>query len=142
MVQGINAYIVTNGNGQEAVKFYEEALDAQVISLQTFGDLPENPDYPIPAEAKDYVLHAHMKIGANELMLSDNFPGTPYTLGDQVGIAVTISTPEKAKTVFDSLSADGHITMELQQTFWSPLYGQVKDKFGVTWQVSTISEAQ
>ncbi|MFE4100231.1 VOC family protein, partial [Priestia sp. YIM B13484] len=27
--------------------------------------------------------------------------------------------------------------MPLQETFWSPSYGQVTDKFGVTWQIST-----
>ncbi|MFP7169759.1 VOC family protein [Terribacillus sp. 7520-G] len=140
MVQGINSYIVTNGNGQEAVELYEDALDAQVLSIQTFGDMPEDPNHPIPAEAKDRVLHAHLKIGSNDLMLSDTFPGQPFELGDQVGIAVSISTPEKARDVFDKLSVGGQVIMELQQTFWSPLYGQVKDKFGVTWQVSTVAE--
>ncbi|PAE18101.1 hypothetical protein CHH91_00925 [Virgibacillus sp. 7505] len=142
MVQGINSYIVTNGNGQEAVKLYEEALGAQVLHIQTFGEMPEDPNHPIPAEAKDRVLHAHLKVGGNDLMLSDTFPGQPLELGDQVGIAVIISTPEETKDVFEKLSSGGQIIMELQQTFWSPLYGQVKDKFGVTWQVSTANEAQ
>lgn len=31
--------------------------------------------------------------------------------------------------------------MPLQETFWSPLYGQVTDKFGVTWQVSTHADS-
>ncbi|MFP7254181.1 VOC family protein [Terribacillus goriensis] len=142
MVQGINSYIVTNGNGQEAVKLYEEALGAQVLHIQTFGEMPEDPNHPIPAEAKDRVLHAHLKVGGNDLMLSDTFPGQPLELGDQVGIAVISSTPEETKDVFEKLSGGGQIIMELQQTFWSPLYGQVKDKFGVTWQVSTADEAQ
>lgn len=142
MVQGINSYIVTNGNGQEAVKLYEDALGAQVLHIQTFGEMPEDPNHPIPAEAKDRVLHAHLKVGGNDLMLSDTFPGQPLELGDQVGIAVIISDPEETKVVFEKLSVGGQIIMELQQTFWSPLYGQVKDKFGVTWQVSTADEAQ
>jgi PhnB protein len=27
--------------------------------------------------------------------------------------------------------------MPLQETFWSPAYGQITDKFGIEWQVST-----
>ncbi|MFP7479918.1 VOC family protein [Terribacillus saccharophilus] len=142
MVQGINSYIVTNGNGQEAVKLYEEALGAQVLSIQTFGDMPEDPNHPVPAEAKDRVLHAHLKVGNNDLMLSDTFPGQPLELGDQVGIAVITSSPEETKDVFEKLSSGGEIIMELQQTFWSTLYGQVKDKFGVTWQVSTEGQSK
>lgn len=142
MVEGINSYIVTNGNGQEAVKLYEDALGAQVLHIQTFGEMPEDPNHPIPSEAKDRVLHAHLKVGGNDLMLSDTFPGQPLELGDQVGIAVITSAPEETKDVFEKLSVGGKIIMELQQTFWSPLYGQVKDKFGITWQVSTADEAQ
>jgi PhnB protein len=30
--------------------------------------------------------------------------------------------------------------MELQQTFWSKLYGMVQDKFGIIWQISMENE--
>ncbi|MEI4801656.1 VOC family protein [Bacillus sp. NPDC077411] len=138
MILGINPYVVTNGNGQEAVKFYESALDAKVVSLQTFGDMPENPEFKVPAEAKDRVLHAHLKIGNTDLMISDTFPGQPHQVGSQVTIAIRIENAEKSKEVFEKLQDGGQVVMPLQETFWSPLYGQVKDKFGVEWQVSTL----
>ncbi|ENQ3105711.1 PhnB protein [Bacillus sp. 491mf] len=137
MILGINPYVVTNGNGQEAIKFYEHALDAKVVSLQTFGDMPENPEFKVPAEAKDLVLHAHLKVGDTNLMISDTFPGQPYQIGSQVTIAIHIQNADKSKEVFEKLQDGGQVVMPLQETFWSPLYGQVKDKFGVEWQVST-----
>ncbi|WP_442598745.1 VOC family protein [Neobacillus sp. D3-1R] len=137
MILGISPYLVTNGNGQEAVKFYESALDAEVLGLQTFGDMPEDPNHPTPEEAKNRVLHANLKIGNTTLMLSDTFPGQPYNLGDQVTIAIMINNVEKAKEVFGKLEDGGKVQMPLQETFWSPAYGQVTDKFGITWQVST-----
>ncbi|MED3816005.1 VOC family protein, partial [Priestia megaterium] len=42
-----------------------------------------------------------------------------------------------SKEVFEKLKEGGQIEMPLQETFWSPSYGQVTDKFGVTWQIST-----
>ena len=140
MISGIYPYLVLNGNGQEAVKFYEHALDAKVLSVQTFGDMPGNPDHPMPEEAKNRVLNAHLKVGSTDLMLSDTFPGHPYELGHQVTIAIMITDEEKSKEVFGKLEDGGKVDMPLQQTFWSPLYGQVTDKFGVTWQVSTESK--
>ncbi|PEA55035.1 hypothetical protein CON64_10170 [Bacillus pseudomycoides] len=137
MILGINPYLVTNGDGQEAVKFYEHALDAKVVSLQTFGDMPENPEFKVPAEAKDRVLHAHLKIGNTDLMISDTFPGQPQQGGSQVTIAIHIQNAEKSQEVFEKLQDGGQVIMPLQETFWSPSYGQVKDKFGVEWQVST-----
>ncbi|MEW8971966.1 MAG: VOC family protein [Mesobacillus sp.] len=137
MITGIVPYLVTNGNGQEAVKFYQEALGAEVVSLQTFGDMPPNPEYPLPEEAKNRVLNAQMNIGNAKLMLSDTFPGHPFQLGSQVTIALLLDNASEAKEIFEKLQVDGKVTMPLQETFWSPAYGQVTDKFGVEWQVST-----
>ncbi|WP_079508600.1 VOC family protein [Mesobacillus jeotgali] len=137
MIIGIVPYLVTNGNGQEAVKFYQEALGAEVISLQTFGDMPANPEYPLPEDAKDRVLNAQMKIGNASLMLSDTFPGHPYQLGSQVTIALLVNDAAEAAEIFEKLQVDGKVTMPIQETFWSSAYGQVTDKFGIEWQVST-----
>ena len=105
--------------------------------MQLFGDMPPNPDYPIPEEAKDRVLNAHL--------ISDSFPGsdkTPTKGNSNVSIAITINNPEKTKEVFNKLKQGGTVTIPLQETFWSPAYGQVRDKFGVTWQVSTEVEEE
>lgn len=137
MITGLNPYIVTNGNGQEVAKFYQEALEAELLSFQTFADMPDNPEYPLPPEAKDRVLHAHLKIGSNDFMLSDTFPGQPYELGNQVTVAVSVSDPHHARTIFEKLQVGGKVDMSLQETFFSPAYGQVTDKFGVSWHIST-----
>ncbi|MBO9129412.1 VOC family protein [Bacillus sp. 165] len=137
MILGINPYLVLNGNGQEAVRFYEDALDAKVEGLQTFGDMPESPEFSVPAEVKERVLHAHLKIGNTDLMISDTFPGQPYEIGSNVTIAIMINDVEKSKEVFAKLQEGGKAIMPLQETFWSPLYGQVTDKYGVFWQIST-----
>ncbi|MBA9042045.1 MULTISPECIES: VOC family protein [Priestia] len=137
MVLGIYPYLVMNGNGQEAVKFYEKALDAKVIGIQTFGEMPGNTEFPTPIEAIDRVMNAHLKVGDNDLMLSDTFPGQPYQIGSQVTVSITIDSVEKSNEVFEKLKEGGQVGMPLQETFWSPSYGQVTDKFGVTWQIST-----
>ncbi|MEH7362309.1 VOC family protein [Priestia megaterium] len=137
MVLGIYPYLVMNGNGQEAVKFYEKALDAKVIGVQTFGEMPGNSEFPTPIEAIDRVMNAHLKVGDNDLMLSDTFPGQPYQIGSQVTVAIAIDSIEKSNEVFEKLKEGGQVGMPLQETFWSPSYGQVTDKFGVTWQIST-----
>lgn len=144
MIIGINPYLFFNGQAQEAIKFYEETLEATVLAIQTFGQLPENPEFPLPVEAKDYVLHAHLKIGGTDLMISDSLPGGPHSeeiqIGTNVTIAVSLSAAEEAEQVFNRLQEGGQITMPLQKTFFSPAYGQITDKFGVSWHVSTHVE--
>ncbi|WP_010097874.1 VOC family protein [Ornithinibacillus scapharcae] len=139
MVTEINPYLVTNGNGHEAVAFYKEVLGAEVLGIQTFGEVQmEGP--PLPEEEKNRVLHAYLKIGKSHLMISDTFPGSPYQVGNHLSIAIMINGADEAKEIFSRLEEDGEVKMALQETFWSPLYGQVQDKFGVLWQVSTTNE--
>lgn len=129
MIIGINPYLITDGNGQEAVKFYEEALDAKLVGDVQIMD--------------DRVIHAHLKIGDTDLMISDTFPGPhqeAFQIGNQVQVAISISEEEKTKTVFAKLLKGGEETMPLQETFFSPKYGKVLDKFGVIWHVSTVSD--
>lgn len=142
MIVSMYPYLVMNGNGREAVRFYENAFHAEVVSLQTFGNLPERPGQPMPAEAKNRVLNAHLKIGNLDLMLSDTFPGNPYEIGSQVTIAVLVNEKDKTREIFTKLEEGGKVVMPLQETFWSKLYGQVTDKFGVTWQISTEASNQ
>ncbi|MEN2767069.1 VOC family protein [Ornithinibacillus xuwenensis] len=139
MVVEINPYLITNGNGKEAIKFYEDALDANVLGVQTFGENPAQSD-SFSADVKDRVLHAQLKIGKSDLMISDTFPDQPFQVGNQLSIAIMINGSEKTRTIFEKLANGGKVEMSLQETFWSPLYGQVQDRFGVLWQVSTIEE--
>ncbi|EHS58641.1 VOC family protein [Paenibacillus kribbensis] len=130
-------YITMDGNAKEAIEFYEKALDAQQLFVQTFGEMPENPDFPIPAEVKGRIGHATLKVGETELMFSDTFPGSPFSSGNQVSICITTDSVEQAGKMFAALQQGGQVGMPLQETHFSPAYGNVTDKFGVTFQIFT-----
>jgi PhnB protein len=133
----MNPYITTNGNGREVVAFYQQALGAEVLGVMTFGEGPSDPNYQMPEEAKDRIMHAHLKVGETDLMLSDTFPGQPLQVGNQVTIALMVENVDQGKRIFEALAEGGQVSMPFQQTFWSPGYGMVTDKFGTPWQVST-----
>lgn len=140
MIATIQAYLTTNGNGQEAIKFYENALDAEVLSVQTFGDIYDNSESPLSEEMKNRIMNAQLAVGDTKLMISDTFSGEheeDYQIGNHITLALIVNSIEKAKGVFEKLQEDGEVKMPLQETFWSPSYGQVVDKFGVIWQIST-----
>lgn len=137
MTLRMSPYLMMNGNAKEAIQFYEKALKAEVLFNQTFGEMPENPEFPLPEEAKELVSHAMLKVGETELMFSDNFPGQTSQIGDQVTICISTNDIEKSKQMFESLQQEGQVKMPLQETFFSPAYGIVTDKFGVTFQIYT-----
>jgi PhnB protein len=135
-------YLVMDGNAKEAIQFYEKALDAKILFYQTFGEMPENPEFPLPADAKDRVAHAMVKVGETDLMLSDTFPGQPHQIGNQVTICISTNDMEKSKQIYEALQQGGQVNMPLQETFFSPAYGVVTDKFGVTFQIYTEGDQQ
>ncbi|MDM5294593.1 VOC family protein [Peribacillus simplex] len=137
MTMRLSPYLMMNGNAKEAIQFYEKALDAKVLFSQTFGEMPENPEFPLPEEAKELVSHAMLKVGETDLMFSDMFPGQTSQTGDQVTICISTNDIEESKRIFESLSQGGQVKMPLQEAFFSPAYGIVLDKFGITFQIYT-----
>ncbi|MGE5589402.1 MAG: VOC family protein [Bacillota bacterium] len=141
MATRLNPYLVLDGNAREAVAFYQKALEAQLIGIQAFGDMPPNPDQPLPPGVSDRVMHAQLKVGDTDLMFSDTFPGMPYQVGSNVTIAIITDDAATARRYFEALADGGRVDMPIQETHWSPAYGQLVDRYGVVWQISTEKKA-
>jgi PhnB protein len=130
----IDVYINFNGNTREAVEFYAEVFGTEKPQIMTFGETPQDPNYPLPEEAKNLVMHTRLTISGSNVMFSDVFPGMPYIAGNNITLALISTDIDEMKAWFNKLAESGTIGMELQETFWSKLYGQVTDKFGIGWQ--------
>ncbi|WP_018143796.1 VOC family protein [Alloscardovia criceti] len=140
MIKSLEIYLVTDGNGQEAVEFYKKALDAELISMTLFKD-----QYPeVPPERANLVMNAQLKVGSQRLMISDENPDMEYKHGYNMTACIIVDSVEEAQKIYDKLSADANaVHLELQETFWSPAYANFEDKFGMMWQISTeINEAE
>ncbi|ETT82697.1 VOC family protein [Viridibacillus sp. FSL R5-0477] len=136
----INVYLNFNGNCREAAEFYAEVFNTEKPEIMTFGDSPQNPEYTLPEEAKDLVMHTRLNILGSNVMFSDVFPGSPFILGNNVSLAAVSDNEEELKSAFEALKVGGKVGMELQETFWSKCYGSLKDKFGIEWQFSHEGE--
>lgn len=132
----VEVYLIFNGNCREVVSFYEKVFDTDKAEIMTFGDSPQNPNYQLPEEAKDLVMHTRLSIFGSTVMFSDTFPGSPFTIGNNVTLAVVSDDEAKMHKAFEALKDGGKVTMELQETFWSKCYGSLTDKFGIEWQFS------
>jgi PhnB protein len=81
-----------------------------------------------------------LKIEGDTVMFSDSFPGMDLTVGDNISLTVVAKDIAKTRRYFDLLKVGGEIAMELQETFWTPLYGSLTDRYGIVWQFSTDSK--
>lgn len=131
----VQAYLNFDGRCDEAIEFYRRALGAEVNMLMRFKDSPEPcaPDM-LPPGAENKVLHASLQIGETVLMASDCHAGGKPTFQ---GISLSITVPDEAKAdrLFSALADGGQVQMPLTKTFFSPRFGMVADRFGVSWMI-------
>ena len=130
----VDVYLNFNGNCREVAEFYAEVFGTEEPKIMTFGETPPNPEYPLPEEAKNLVMHTRLNISGSNVMFSDVFPGMPFVEGNNISLAIVSTDLDEIKSVFSKLKEGGNVGMELQETFWSKCYGRVKDKFGIEWQ--------
>jgi len=132
----VNVYLIFNGNCREAVEFYAQAFQTEAPQIMTFGESPQNGEYPLPEEAKDLVMHSRLTVFESTIMFSDTFPGNPFEVGNNISLTIVSDDEEALRTAFAALKEGGKVDMDLQETFWSKCYGSLVDKFGVHWQFS------
>jgi len=130
----VDVYLNFNGNCREAVEYYAQVFGTEKPQFMTFGESPQSPDYPLPDEAKDLIMHTRLNIQGSRMMFSDTFPGMPFTLGNNISLAIVSEDLEELQSQFDQLKEGGKVAMDLQETFWSKCYGSLTDKFGIEWQ--------
>ena len=128
-VQKLNPYIHFNGNAEKAIQLYESALGAKVGNIMRHGDMPGTS---VPSD-KNLMMHAVLRIGEGEIMLSDTVSSAPVAVGTNMQIALHFVDEAETARAFDALAAGGRINMPLQDTFWGAKFGMLTDAYGVQW---------
>lgn len=81
-------------------------------------------------------MHARLTIDGSNVMFSDTFPGQPFVEGNNITLALISKNMVTLKSWYEKLKDGGTVDTDLQETFWSKLYGQITDKFGIHWQLN------
>jgi PhnB protein len=125
-------YLLFEGRCEEAIEFYRRALGAEVTMLMRFKESPD-PGAVVPG-AEDKVMHASFRIGETTVLASDGrCQGRPSFQG--FAISLTVPNETETERLFASLGDGGQVQMPLARTFFSPRFGMVADRFGVSWMI-------
>jgi PhnB protein len=129
----LNAYLHFTGQAAAALDFYQQVFDAKIGLINRYGEAP----FPAPEEYKDHILHARLEFGDNILMLSDAMPGRQPVVGNNMTLALGFESEEETRAIFEKLAEGAQIEMPLEHQFWGALYGQLIDKFGISWMLNS-----
>lgn len=131
----LQSYLFFEGRCDEAIAFYRQALNAQVEMLMRYNESPEPPKPgQLPPGSENKVMHASLRIGDCVLMCSDGMcGGAPRFEG--FSLSLTAKSVDEAKQLFANLSEGGQVHQPIIETFFSPAFGMLIDRFGVNWMV-------
>jgi PhnB protein len=128
----IQPYLFFDGRCEEALEFYQAKLGAKVEMLMRFKENPEPAANP-PGSAEK-VMHCAFRIGDTQVLASDgNCSGKASFQG--VSLALTTADVAEAERRFAALREGGQVQMPMAETFFSPAFGVVADRFGVSWMI-------
>jgi len=128
-------YLFFEGRCEEAIEFYKKAVGAEVTMLMRYKDSPEPPQPGmVPPGSENKVMHSSLRIGDTMVMASDGrCQGRPSFQG--FSLCLTVRNEAEADRIFAALADGGQVQSPLAKTFFSPRFGMLADRFGVSWMV-------
>jgi PhnB protein len=125
-------YLHFTGRAEEALKFYEAALNGRIAMLSRYGEGPME----VSEADRNKIMHGRLVFGDNVLMISD-VCDRPTSVGDAVALSINLVGDEAAAVqVFERLSEGGWVTMPPGRMFWGAWFGMLTDRFGIRWMIN------
>jgi len=135
----VQPYLNFNGRAEEAIEFYRKALGAEVLMLMRFKECPDPQPGSTTPGTENKIMHCSLRIGDSEIMASDGYcQGKTSFQG--ISLSLSVADEAEADRKFGALAEGGQVQLPLTKTFFSPRFGMVADRFGVTWMVIVPGE--
>ena len=128
----LTPYLHFEGNAEEVLNFYKNALDGEIVMLSRYGDSP----MPVDEDWKNKIIHGRLKFGKSMIMVSDGPKGFKTTVNGNIQLSIEVEDENKMEEVFNKLAEGGKITMPLAKQFWGARFGMLVDKFGTGWMLN------
>ena len=137
MASRLNPYISFDGTAREAMEFYRGVFGGE-LTVNTFGQYGD-----ADSSFADQIMHAQLDTPAGyTLMASDTPPGMERSAGSSITISLNGDDAEALRGYWDGLSDGGTVGVPLEQQMWGDMFGQLTDRFGVSWMVNIAGAGQ
>ena len=122
------------GNCNEAINFYKDVLGAKIKEITHPSDDSSDSDSDI---SSDFVTYSEVVINGASIMMVD---GVETAMpGEHFWFTLSFDSKEEATIIFNKLADGGQIIEPLAPQDCVSLIGNVKDQFGITWNIGTKS---
>lgn len=127
--QKITPHLWYDKEAKEAAELYISAFGGRIQSQVTIHDTPSGDADIVTAE-----------LAGQEFILLNAGPYFKFT--PAVSFLVTCRSPQEVEALWEKLSRGGSVLMELGSYPFSPKYGWLADRYGLSWQLMFREGAQ
>ena len=131
----LTPYLNFNGTCRQAFAFYQQVLGGTIDFMQTHGDSPMKDH--VSSDWHDKIMHASLNVDGKTTIMGSDAPVEHYTPAQGIYVSIGIPTATEGARIFTALAEGGRVTMPFSQTFWSPGFGMVVDRFGTPWMINS-----
>lgn len=129
MPQKITTFLMFEGRAEEAMTFYTSLFeDSEVVDISRYG-----ADGPGP---EGTVLHATFALAGQRFMCIDSHVKHEFGFTPAVSLFVQCESEAELDRLYGALAERGTELMPLGSYGFSPKFGWVNDRFGVSWQLN------
>ena len=132
-MQTITPFIWFDHQAEEVASFYTSIFrDGEILEIKHYGKDAREPE--------GTVLSVTMRLAGREFVAMN---GGPYfSLTPAISFYVDCETEEEQKALWDMLSEQGIVLMDLGPYEFSESFGWVQDRYGVSWQLNLADVPQ
>jgi predicted 3-demethylubiquinone-9 3-methyltransferase (glyoxalase superfamily) len=117
-----------HGRADEAMNFYVSLFeDSRITDVERYGAGEGEPE--------GTVKRARFSLKGREFIAMDSGRDHAFTFTPAVSIFVNCDREKEVDELYARLSDGGKVLMPLQAYDFSPRFGWVNDRFGVSWQL-------
>ena len=123
------------GRARAALAFYQSVFGGDIMQV-TYGESGQ----PAGAADADRIIYGQVTSPSGfHIMAYDVESNKPWDQGRNAFFAALVGeSQEEIRTLWNALADGASIEHALAAAEWSPLYGMLKDRFGVTWIVNVV----
>jgi PhnB protein len=125
----LDLYLNYHGTCEAAFRFYEAHLGGRIVMMMRHK---ENPNPQLPPDFAEKILHARLELGGAALMGADIPTAEPIR---SAYASLTLDSVAEAERVYALLTDGGQIFMKMEETFFSPRFAMLRDRFGTSWML-------
>ncbi|MBR7829888.1 VOC family protein [Actinospica sp. MGRD01-02] len=127
--QRITTFLMFEGDAEQAMSFYVSLFDdAEVVSVSRYG--ADGPG------AEGSIQHATFRIAGVPLMCVDSPVKHEFGFTPAISLYVQCADEAEIDRLYAALGEGGTELMPLGNYGFSPRFGWVNDRFGVSWQLN------